>query len=351
VTRSASHLRREMRACTRLPVTDLMSACLAPVYQVYFRTHRGGCGIDFDAASTEFRLVTSDLGVTGLDPFPARMRLRFHALEGAQDQLVERMGLLGYSQALVRLDRQPGQGVGRTVKARLRWERWLAGAQRVGDDIVVFTELWSADEGERRRSAPHRRRFPFAYPRGPRAGLGRRGERRLSPCDARFLLNLSQAKPGQRVLDPFAGIGGIVLQAAARGITTVCGDLEEALRLGLAQISGGRACVWDACALPLRDGCVEVVVTEPPYSPALRQAVAATVPEMARCLCPGGRLVALMDEPLSKAVRPAVEAQGLSVEHEFRVRRQGFLARAVCWIKAGKGGGFAPVRCVNVAET
>jgi len=310
-----------------------MSACLAPVYQVYFRTHRGGCGIDFDAASTEFLLVTTDLNVTDLDPFRARMRLGFHLPEDAQEQLVQRMGLPGYSQALVRLDRRPGEGVGRTDRARVRRERWLVGTQRIGEDLVTYAELWAADERDRLESAPHRRRFPFAYPEGVSAGLGGRGERRLSPCDARFLLNLAQAKPGWRVLDPFAGIGGIVLEAVRRGITAICGDIEEALRLGLARISDGRACIWDARALPLPAGCVDAVVTEPPYSHAWRDAVVASLAEASRCLRPGGRFVALMDGALTEAVLPEAASTGLRVEHDFPVRRQGFVARAICWVK------------------
>ena len=310
-----------------------MSACLAPVYQVHFRTQRGGCGIDFDAASTEFLLVTTDLNVTDRDPFAGRMRLGFRLPEDAQEQLVQRMGLLGYSQALVRLDRQPGKGVGHADKARVRRKRWLVGVQRIGDDLVTFTELWAADERNRLESAPHRRRFPFAYPEGVSAGLGSRGERRLSPCDARFLLNLAQAGPGRRILDPFAGIGGIALEAVERGITAICGDIEEALRLGLSRISGGHAYIWDARALPLRDDCVDAVVTEPPYSHPRQDAVVASMSEASRCLRPGGRFAALMDGVLTEAVLPEAAANGLRIEHDFPVRRQGFVARAICWIK------------------
>ncbi len=261
------------------------------------------------------------------------MRLGFRVPEEFQQRLVDRMPLLGYSRALVRLDRQPGQGKGRTVKARSRCGRWLVGEQRIGEDIVLFTELWVADEEARRQRAPHRRRFRFIYPDGVRSGRGSRGGRRLSPCDVKFLLNLSRAAAGQRLLDPFAGIGGIVLEAVGRGVIALCGDIEEALRVGLAQASGGRAAVWDASALPLPADCVDIIVTEPPYAPRRRDAVVACMVEAIRCLRGGGRLVALMDRPLSRAVLPAAAAKALQMEHDFPVRRQGFVARAICWVK------------------
>lgn len=198
---------------------------------------------------------------------------------------------------------------------------------------MVFAELWAADEETRRHEAAHRRRFRFIRPDGVRVGRGSRGGRRLSSCDAKFLLNLSQAMPGRRLLDPFAGIGGIVLEAARRGIITICGDIEEALRVGLAQASGGRAAIWDARALPLPPECVDAVVTEPPYAPRRRDAVAAATAEAARCLRRGGRFVALMDRPLSRVVLPAAAEHRLRVDHDFPVRRQGFVARAVCWVK------------------
>jgi SAM-dependent methyltransferase len=306
---------------------------MGPSYLVYFRTHRGGCGIEFDAALTEFLLVARGLPIADLEPFEARMRLGFRVPETRQQSLVEVMPLLGYSEALVRLDREPGAGRGRVANAGLRRKRWLVGEQRMGDDIVRFAELWSADEEARQQLAPHRRRFRFMYPEGVRVGRGSRGGRRLSSCDAKLLVNLSQTAAGERLLDPFAGIGGIVLEAARRGITVLCGDIEEALRIGLAQASGGRAAIWDARALPLPGECVDAIVTEPPYAARRRAAVAAAMGEITRCLRPGGRLVALMSRALSRAVLPAVDEHGLRLEHDFPVRRQGFVARAACWIK------------------
>lgn len=261
------------------------------------------------------------------------MRLGFRVPEERQPSLVELMPLLGYSRALVRLDRRLGEGKDRTVRARSRRGRWLVGEQRIGEDIVLFTELWAADDEKRRQEAPHRRRFRFIHLDGVRVGRGSRGGRRLSSCDAKFLLNLSRAAPGQRLLDPFAGIGGIVLEAVRRGIVAICGDIEEALRVGLAQASGQRAAIWDAGALPLPADCVEAIVTEPPYAPRRREAVVASMAEAVRCLRRGGHLVALMDRPLSRAVLPASAEHGLRVEHDFPVRRQGFVVRAVCWIK------------------
>ena len=119
-------------------------------YHVYFRTHRGGRGIDHDAARTEFLLVVSDLPLRPVRDWPALARCRL-AAPASQRAIVERelqarCPRLGYSEALVRLERLDAQPAGQTARAR---RRWLTGEQRWGDDVVRFTELWAADEARR----------------------------------------------------------------------------------------------------------------------------------------------------------------------------------------------------------
>ena len=300
-------------------------------HQVYFRTSRGGCGIEWDVALTELRLVCRDLGLADEELGPPRMRFGFRPVAGTETDLVSLMPLLGYSQALVRAERLVGEGVGRSDTAKLRRGRWPVGPQRMGDDLVVYTELWSTDEAERVEASPHKRPFPMVYDGRVTETLGSRGERRLSPCDAKFLVNLSQARPGEALLDPYAGIGGIIDAAGGRGLRVLAGDIEEALRLGLHEVTGGMACIWDARRLPLADACADVVVAEPTYSVGRREQVVESLEEMARCLRPAGRLVMLMDPPLYAQVMPAAAPLGLRTEHDLAVRRQGFVARAVCW--------------------
>ncbi len=300
-------------------------------YQVYFRTHRGGCGIEWEVAEAEFRQVTRGLAIADEHLWPARMRLQFSLPEELQDELTRRVQWLGYSQALVRVDPRHGLGKGRKDRALVRAKRWLLGTQRVGDDLVDFSELWVADEAERVEGSPHARPFRFIYRGEIAESLGSRGERRLSPCDARFLVNITPTKPGDVLLDPYAGLGGIVSVALGRGVRVICGDIDDALRIGLGNLTGGMAAIWDATDLPLPDRCADVIVTEPPYSVGRREAVCDSVFEMARCLRPGGRIAILVDPPLYEMIGPAAEACGLEPEREFPVRRRGFLATAIVW--------------------
>ena len=300
-------------------------------YQIYFRTHRGGCGIEWDAAETEFRLVTQGLPIGDETPNPGRMRLQFSLPEERQEELARRVTRLGYSLALIRFDRRIGAGTGRRDSAEVRSKRWKLGTQRVGEDLLDFAELWSADEEERLGRSPHARPFRFIYDGEITEGLGSRGERRLSPCDAKFLFNISGAKPGDLLLDPYVGLGGIVGVALNHGVRVACGDIDDALRIGLGDLADGRVCIWNATHLPLPDSCVDVVVTEPPYSIRRRSAVCDSIAQMQRCVRPGGRIVMLVDPPLYEMVLPAARLSGLEPELDFPVRRRGFVARAIRW--------------------
>ena len=93
----------------------------------------------------------------------------------------------------------------------------------------------------------------------------------MDPLLARAVVNLAGVEPGDVVLDPMCGTGGLLIEAGIVGGRTLGFDaqrkmvagarrnleafLETAPALGLA----------DATALPLRDGCVDAVVFDAPY--------------------------------------------------------------------------------------
>jgi tRNA G10 N-methylase Trm11 len=148
---------------------------------------------------------------------------------------------------------------------------------------------------------------------------------RLRPSTAAHLLALACLKPGDVVLDPCGGINSIPVEASLceRGCVGIGGDIvvlqttfrEIASRYSAAAKSYNRntSCgcrasrsgvseilAWDAAFLPLRDGCVDCIISDLPFgqkclsSKKLSEFLPLIVAECARVLRPGvGRIVFL----------------------------------------------------------
>lgn len=95
----------------------------------------------------------------------------------------------------------------------------------------------------------------------------------LHPRYARALINLTRARRGDKVLDPFCGTGGIVLEAALMGMRAMGSDIDPAMVEGCArnlQHFGVEAEVQvaDVGEVPALFGKVGAVATDPPYGRA-----------------------------------------------------------------------------------
>jgi tRNA (guanine10-N2)-dimethyltransferase len=165
--------------------------------------------------------------------------------------------------------------------------------------------------------------------RGDGAPLGRRG---LPVCDARLLVNLvAPAGPGW-LLDPFAGVGGVALEARAAGWAVVTADLNPALRHGLDRL-GGAHLVADAGRLPLRDGSVDAVATEPPYDRQVGPLAGRALAEAHRLLRPGGATAWLCAAWQAPGLRATAAGLGLAVALDTPVDRKGLPVVALAWRK------------------
>lgn len=93
----------------------------------------------------------------------------------------------------------------------------------------------------------------------------------LSPRYARAFLNICCVSPGKRVLDPFCGTGGILIEAALLGAEIAGSDIDnemiEGTRANLQQAMPGRE--WDLRCMDVGNigklGKFDAVVTDPPY--------------------------------------------------------------------------------------
>lgn len=94
----------------------------------------------------------------------------------------------------------------------------LARAFLLQDRVYVGQQLWESDP--KALQERHVENRPYFSPVS------------LEPRLARALVNLSQAKPGDRLYDPFCGTGGILLEAATMGIRVVGSDLDAEMVAG-----------------------------------------------------------------------------------------------------------------------
>jgi len=311
--------------------TNSDSSGVQVLYEASFRTQRGGRGIDYEVALAELLTVLEPVNLHVMRHHRPRMRVWLSVDPPEEDELSARVQLLGYTHALTRITRFAGKGTDETARVvgRVR-----VGDQRIGDDLLRYEPLWVADEGARRRSSPHRRPFELDLGGDIKPVRSHRAHRRLSTCDAKLLLNLTRTRPGQVLLDPYAGIGGIVIEAVARGIDVVCADLDALLRPGLHRLSAGRNMVADAAALPVRSGSVDVVVTEPSFDRHHRASVLASIGELARCLVPQGRLGILLSEDMLPQVSTEARRRGLRQEQSHILRRQKMISPLLVFVKA-----------------
>ncbi len=109
----------------------------------------------------------------------------------------------------------------------------------------------------------------------------RKGEKRpffspivLHPKYARALVNLSCVRPGARLLDPFCGTGGILIEAALAGAEALGSDLDPRMVAGSREnlahfgLAAGRLERCDVAEIPDVFGAVGAIATDPPYGRA-----------------------------------------------------------------------------------
>jgi tRNA (guanine10-N2)-dimethyltransferase len=189
------------------------------------------------------------------------------------------------------------------------------------DRVLLGREVARTDRAGFRARRPHLK--PFFYP-----GT-------MLPKLARALVNLSCAREGERLLDPFAGTGGFLVEAGLMGIRGVGIDVQGRIVRGALANLEGLDCsliVGDAMSHPLRDGSVEAAVSDAPYGrSALIQAgsrdelLAGSLAELRRVLVPGRKMVFVDDRPVGELIEEA----GFEVLEVHRERVHRSLTRLI----------------------
>ncbi|MEM2122701.1 MAG: THUMP domain-containing protein [Candidatus Bathyarchaeia archaeon] len=166
----------------------------------------------------------------------------------------------------------------------------------------------------------------------------------MDPRTARCMINLSRAKRSGVLLDPFCGVGGILLEAASIGCRTVGCDVNSRMVSGSVMnmkyygFTPLGILVADAARLPILEA--DAIATDPPYGTAastlkrgIRRILSEFLPEAARILSPGGHVA--LAAPKGAGLLEAAEDSGFKVReiHEVYIHRS--LTREIASMKRG----------------
>ncbi len=116
------------------------------------------------------------------------------------------------------------------------------------------------------------------------------------------------------ILDPFAGNGGLVMEAKRRELRIAVSDIDEDLSPGLSALEPEAYFVSDARYLPLQTDSFDLTVTEPPFCSSYRQAVMDSLTELHRVLKPKGRLILLITMDMCHEIWTSFERMGANVK-------------------------------------
>ncbi len=162
----------------------------------------------------------------------------------------------------------------------------------------------------------------------------------IMPKFARVLVNLSGVKPGELLLDPFCGTGGILIEACMVGAMPTGMDIQEKMVRGAAQNLDfynmeAHLAVGDATRLPLKDDSIDAIVTDLPYgraSPVAGDLFEAASSELFRVVKRGRNAVIVFNSPV---LYDSLKDYGFVIteRHEYRVHKS--LRRYIAVLRCG----------------
>jgi tRNA (guanine10-N2)-dimethyltransferase len=129
----------------------------------------------------------------------------------------------------------------------------------------------------------------------------------MMPRLARALVNISLVNHGERLLDPFCGTGGIVLEASMIGSEGIGSDIDRFMVSGSrTNVPGAEFVRADTGCLPFRDASIDAVVTDLPYGQSVTIVAGSleglyrdALSEVRRVLLPGKRAVVVTHRDIS----------------------------------------------------
>ncbi|MFH1403500.1 MAG: DNA methyltransferase [Candidatus Altiarchaeota archaeon] len=242
-------------------------------------------------------------------------------LEEAADAVVERIGGAGSFRVMSEsksIENSLGDLIRlRGVKVNLRKPDVRVSCSRIKDRYYAGIHV-ERDRSFSFRKPQHR---PFFHPTS------------MHPKLARALVNIARVKPGDAVLDPFCGTGGILIEAGLMGMKPVGVDIDVRMTEGCMRnlehygLSGR---IRQGDALELKGVDADAIVTDPPYGRAsystdrmLESLYRGMAKKALELLDPGRRMVITMPDSLD------LSEVGLNTVDVFNVRVHRSLTRSI----------------------
>ena len=203
----------------------------------------------------------------------------------------------------------------RGYRADLSHPELLLRAIITSGKIVLGIEVARTDRSSFEARRPHLK--PFFHP-----GV-------LMPRMARALVNLTQVRAGEVLLDPFAGTCGILIEACLIGVNGVGIEVQPSLVRGARCNLQGLDCgllLGDAKRLPLKESSIDAAVLDTPYGRSAKIMAASkelllkeSLEELYRVIRPGRSMAIVSD----RSIEEMIEEVGfvLLQKHTDRVHR------------------------------
>jgi tRNA (guanine10-N2)-dimethyltransferase len=149
----------------------------------------------------------------------------------------------------------------------------------------------------------------------------------MMPRMARTLINLTCVQPGDVILDPFCGTGGILIEAEMLGLLAAGSDFDPVMTSGSRQnITNSDLLLADAASLPFSNHSIDTVVTDFPYGQSvcikktdtMDNLYDGALAEICRVLKAGHRAVVVTHRDIS-----CIAGQRMTIlqQHEQRVHK------------------------------
>ena len=220
--------------------------------------------------------------------------------------------------------------LGKGIRADLKSPNIELRAVITSGKIILGVEVARVDRSSFAARRPHLK--PFFHP-----GV-------LMPRMARSLVNLTQIRAGERLLDPFAGTCGILVEACLMGIECLGIEAQGRLVKGAICNLENMNCalvLGDAKRLALKDASIYGAVLDIPYGRSARILASSkedllkeSLSELFRVIRPGRRMVIVADGPIDSQISNA----GFTViqSHLDRVHRSLIRHIFLCQREEGK---------------
>lgn len=191
--------------------------------------------------------------------------------------------------------------LGKGIRADLKSPNIELRAVITSGKIILGVEVARVDRSSFEARRPHLK--PFFHP-----GV-------LMPRMARSLVNLTQIRAGERLLDPFAGTCGILVEACLMGIECLGIEAQGRLVKGAICNLENMDCalvLGDAKRLALKDASIYGAVLDIPYGRSARILASSkedllkeSLSELFRVIRPGRRMVIVADGPIDSQISNA----------------------------------------------